>query len=224
MANLKSLNIDGEIIQDKGTSTLSGGAGGIFSVVLTHNPSLPSPPGPATFNLVNAAFTTLTGSGSGAKASVNGTALTADFNPANHPNNTRGSGYAVGDTLQSGHKPDNINSAWLATVATVEGNETLTVDLATGNFFEIDLETAAQVIDPFTITEALADTQVQTFVLKITQGSTARQFNWSGLTNIKWPGGTGPTLTQTNNAVDVLSFITWDEGTTWYGKVEGLNF
>jgi hypothetical protein len=100
--------------------TFSGGPGGILTVTLTHNPALPSPPGPATFNLVNASFTTLTGSGSGAKASVNGTALTADFDPANHPNNTRGSGYAVGDTLQSGHKPDNINSAWLATVATVD--------------------------------------------------------------------------------------------------------
>ena len=99
------------------------------------------------------------------------------------------------------------------------------VDLATGNFFEVDLQNASGPIETFTITEALAGTQVQTFVLKITQGSTARQFNWSGLTNVKWPGSTPPVaMSTTNNAVDIYSFTTYDAGTTWYGEIVGQNF
>ena len=103
----------------------------------------------------------------------------------------------------------------------------LTVDLSHGNAFELDIDTHTGLdgaIGSFTITESLGSGKTQMFQLKIIQGSPTRDFDWSTISNIKWPGGTGPTLTQTNNAVDVLSFITWDEGTTWYGKVEGLNF
>ena len=75
----------------------------------------------------------------------------------------------------------------------------------------------------FTITESLASGTTQAFYLKVIQGSTARQFSWSSFSHIKWVGS-GPTITATNNAVDILSFTTFDEGTTWYGKVEGQNF
>ena len=101
------------------------------------------------------------------------------------------------------------------------------VNLSHGNAFELDIDTHSGLNGPivsFTITESLGSGKTQMFQLKIIQGSPARGFDWDEITNIKWPGGTGPTLTQTNNAVDVLSFNTWDEGTTWYGKVEGLNF
>ena len=99
----------------------------------------------------------------------------------------------------------------------------LTVDLATGNFFEVDLESLTENISSLTISNPHAS-QVSTFKLQITQGSTARQFSWGGLSAFKWPGGTGPTLTTTNNAVDVLQFTTWDAATTWYGRVVGQNF
>ena len=102
----------------------------------------------------------------------------------------------------------------------------LTVDLSQGNSFVLDIDTHTGVdgaISTFNITEALGSGKTQTFFLKIIQGSVPINFDWSEISNIKWPGGTGPSLTETNNAVDVLSFITWDEGTTWYGKTEGLN-
>jgi hypothetical protein len=103
---------------------------------------------------------------------------------------------------------------------------TITVDLATGISFEVDLETMTEDITAFTISNP-STTHVNSFVLKITQGSTARQIIWSGLTNIKWPsdgGPTTPTLTVTDNAVDILSFTTYDNGTTWHGSVVGQNF
>ena len=99
----------------------------------------------------------------------------------------------------------------------------ITIDLSTGNYFEVDLQAANDIIDTFTITESLASGTTQSFYLRNTQGSVAKRFIWSSISNVKW-AGTGPSLTAADNSVDVLSFTTFDEGTTWYGKVEGLNF
>jgi hypothetical protein len=107
------------------------------------------------------------------------------------------------------------------------------MDVSTGNFFEVDMSTAtfwipnvstSSNISSFTITEALTGAQAQTFFLKVTQGSPAKQFDWSSITNIKWPGGTGPTLSTAYTAVDVFRFTTYDQGTTWWGETIGLNY
>ena len=37
--------------------------------------------------------------------------------------------------------------------------------------------------------------------------------------NIKWPGGTAPTLSYSAGKTDILSFITYDAGYTWFGFV-----
>jgi hypothetical protein len=97
----------------------------------------------------------------------------------------------------------------------------ITINLSTGNFFEIDLQDHSADIHSITINESLTGTQTQTFYIKLIQGSYGRSFIWSAITNVKWPAGTGPTLTGTDNAVDVLSFTTYDGGTTWYGEIEG---
>ena len=102
----------------------------------------------------------------------------------------------------------------------------LTVDLATGSFFEVDLENATEVVAGLTVSNPHAS-HVSTFILQITQGSTARVINWDlveGISHVKWPGGTAPTLTTTNDKVDSFSFTTWDNGTSWYGKIIGQNF
>ena len=98
----------------------------------------------------------------------------------------------------------------------------MSLDLSTGSYFTADLQVnGTSSITGLTITESLASGTTQNFVLRSTQGSIPRNFNWDEITNVKWPGGTGPTLTQTNNAVDVFSFTTFDEGTTWYGDIDG---
>ena len=99
----------------------------------------------------------------------------------------------------------------------------ITVDLSTGSFFEVDLESATDQIAELVISNPHAS-HGSSFVLQITQGSTARNINWENDSKIKWPGGTAPILTTTNNKVDIFSFSTWDNGTTWYGKVIGQNF
>ena len=114
--------------------------------------------------------------------------------------------------------------------STVSGT-TVTVDLATGSFFVLDLQGASGTIATFTISNVAAYGKMVTFNTKVIQGSTARQFNWAGLTTHKWPSywkpGTGqvfrPTISTTNDAVDVYSFTTYDNGTTWYATIVGQN-
>ena len=102
---------------------------------------------------------------------------------------------------------------------------TATVDLATGNFFVFDLQSASGTVATFTISNTNATANMlSSFIVKVIQGSTDREFNWGGLTAIKWPAATAPTLTTGNDKVDILSFTTYDNGTTWYGQLVGQDF
>ena len=110
--------------------------------------------------------------------------------------------------------------------STVNGTS-VTVDLATGSYFVLDLQGASGDITTFTTSNVNASTPYAiTFTTKIIQGSTARQFTWGSLSAFQWSvvdEGSGPTLSTGNDDIDVFSFITYDNSTTWYGKVEGLN-
>lgn len=65
-------------------------------------------------------------------------------------------------------------------------------------------------------------TSVASFTLVLIADGTARTVIWGG--SVKWPAGTAPTLTSTAGKVDILSFITLNGGTDWYGFVGGQNF
>ena len=105
-------------------------------------------------------------------------------------------------------------------------NGAITVDLDTGNFFEVDLQSSNADITTFTISNPNQTTgQISSFVLKITQGSTARQISWDVLSSgFRWIDDTGPTLTLTDNAIDILSFTSHDKGVNWYSSIVGFNF
>jgi hypothetical protein len=108
-------------------------------------------------------------------------------------------------------------------ISTWPNGTTLTIDLLTGGFFEINLNNATGTITTFNTSNPHAD-QISEFTLKLTQGSTARQFNWGGLTQFKWSGSSAPTLTTGNGDIDILQFTTYNAGSVWYGKVVGQNF
>jgi len=61
--------------------------------------------------------------------------------------------------------------------------------------------------------------EAKAFTLKIIQDSTARTITWPS--SVDWAGGTAPTLSTANNAVDVFVFYTIDNGTTYYGFTAG---
>ena len=112
--------------------------------------------------------------------------------------------------------------------STVSGT-TVTVDLDTGNFFEMDLQGLSGNGTTFTISNPTQeDNMVSCFIVKIIQGSTNRNFTWSSIvsngTNIDWAGGAGPDITTGNDKVDILSFTTYDKGSTWYGAPVGQEF
>ena len=121
-------------------------------------------------------------------------------------------------TSLNGGTIEKSNSA----AAQVSGT-TVSIDISTANFFQLDLQSASGNIATFTIA-GVKSGYMNSFVLKITQGSTARDFTWGSLTTFKWPGGTAPGLPTVNNAVDILSFTTFDNGTTWYGNLVGVDF
>ena len=109
----------------------------------------------------------------------------------------------------------------------------MSVDLATGNFFEIDLQDHSADIHSITINESLTGTQVHTIYLKFTQGSYGRKFIWSAITNIKWPNDSGPVMTGTDNSVDILKLTTYESGASlsgggqhgiWIASIVGQNF
>ncbi len=100
---------------------------------------------------------------------------------------------------------------------------TVSIDISTANFFQLDLQSASGNIATFTIA-GVKSGFVNSFVLKITQGSTARDFTWGSLSAFKWDGGTAPTLSTGTDDIDILSFTTYDNGTTWYGGVVGVDF
>ena len=114
--------------------------------------------------------------------------------------------------------------------ATTSGT-TLTIDYSTGTTFELDMETfgagPSGDIDTFTVNGVTGDSYYKSFILQVTQANQAPKQNitWdASISAVKWPGGSGPTLTATNDKKDIYSFTSWDDGTTWYGKVIGQNY
>jgi len=108
---------------------------------------------------------------------------------------------------------------------------TLILNASTGDRFILDMTNAAGTIGTFTITGAPSGSDMMTsFNLKIIQGPGPKQFDWGGkITNVKWAvgttsvydSGTIPYMSKTENSVNVLKFVTYDYGTTWYGTIEG---
>ena len=92
---------------------------------------------------------------------------------------------------------------------------TTTIDLATATNFVHDLSGNTT----YTFSNPAASGNASAFTLKIIQGSTARTITWPA--SVDWAGGTAPTLSTANNAVDIFTFFTLDGGTTYYGFTAG---
>ena len=96
---------------------------------------------------------------------------------------------------------------------------TLTLNCSLGNVFAVSLNAA---ITTLTISNIPTTGNAFGLTLAFTCDGTARAVTWGAA--IKWSGGTAPTLTSTNNKVDIFVLTTWDGGTTWYAMTGGQNF
>ena len=90
-----------------------------------------------------------------------------------------------------------------------------TINLRDGNVFEHDLTENVT----YTFSNPAASGRASAFILKVIQDSSARTITWPG--SVDWASATAPTLTATNNGVDVFGFLTIDGGTTYYGFTLG---
>lgn len=90
-----------------------------------------------------------------------------------------------------------------------------TINLRDGNVFEHDLTENVT----YTFSNPAASGRASAFILKVIQDASARTITWPA--SVDWPAATAPTLTATNNGVDVFVFFTIDGGTTYYGFTAG---
>lgn len=93
----------------------------------------------------------------------------------------------------------------------------VSIDLTTGNAFEVDLEAATAGVT-ITLSNPPASGTYGEAIVKVQQDSTAdRAITWAGGTFV-WPGGAAPTMTTGSDSIDIYSFKTWNGGTTWYAN------
>lgn len=95
---------------------------------------------------------------------------------------------------------------------------------------DLDLAQPANVFDvtmdqdtTFTFSNPPASGRAGSFTLILRQDGTG---GWTATfpASVDWEAGTQPTLSNAASQVDMLSFITVDGGTTWFGFLGGLNF
>lgn len=89
------------------------------------------------------------------------------------------------------------------------------IDLADGNVVDMTLDNNPTL----TFTGSAASVACGFTLILRQDGTGSRTVTWPA--SVDWAAGTAPTLTTTASAVDVLSFLTVDNGTTWLGFVSG---
>lgn len=94
---------------------------------------------------------------------------------------------------------------------------TLTLDLVNGNVFEVTL---TENVTTLNLNNPPASGKAGSITLILKQDATgSRTVTWPA--SVKWAGGSAPTLSTDASATDVLTFVTTDAGTTWYGFLAG---
>lgn len=135
--------------------------------------------------------------------------LLSRSNPEAHPQYALAADVVVGEFVKARDGGEEI----VNTVAASGTTETL--DLADGNVHDVTLT------DNCTFTFAGATNGVSCSMLLILRqdGTGSRSVTWPG--SVSWPDDTAPTLATGANDVDILSFVSVDGGTTWYGAYAG---
>jgi hypothetical protein len=95
------------------------------------------------------------------------------------------------------------------------GGGTQDIDLESGNIVTGIIDTSTTT---FTFSNPPTTGNSGSFSLFLTNGN-SQTINWPA--SVDWIGGTAPTLT--TSGIDILTFVTVDAGTIWYGFVSGLD-
>lgn len=126
-------------------------------------------------------------------------------------------------TIDSANKVILTAGLDLETFSEDDGSYTVTsgtkaLDLSTATYF---YPTSAMTATTYTFefNNPAANGRVTSFTLELNDAATATTINWPA--GIDWPGGSIPTWT---TGIDIVSFVTRDGGTTWYGFLGGQDF
>ena len=90
----------------------------------------------------------------------------------------------------------------------------ITADCSTGNsFYHLLTENTT-----FTLSNPSPTGKVCSIMIRIKQDGAGGAYTvtWPG--TVVWAGGSAPTITTSNDAIDVITLFTDDAGTTWYGN------
>jgi hypothetical protein len=120
---------------------------------------------------------------------------------------------AAGDNLVTRPKLQDYGEAVNA-IGSIGGG-TQDIDLELGNVVTGTVDTSTTT---FTFSNPPASGTAGSFTLILTNGG-SETVNWPA--SVDWAGGAAPALTA--SGVDVLTFVTTDGGTTWYGFAAGLD-
>ena len=99
-------------------------------------------------------------------------------------------------------------------ITTITYASTMNIPATTGEAFLI----TATGNPTITISGTLANTLLRTVTLVFVHSGAPRTVTWSG-SNIKFTDNTAPIMSTVSNAVDVLTFFTYDGGTIWNGAL-----
>ena len=191
-------------------------------------------------SFVGALTGNVTGNCSGSSGSCTGNAATADgvdttatsTDATHYLTFVDSSSSSAGETIRMDSNLTYNPSSNLLTVPNLEtsmsqeayqsfnGSGAVTLDIGNGNIAKI---TQTGNITGWTISGATSGKAVSFTIIRTITSNTSYSITWGSA--FKWPsGGTAPTLTNTANSVDILTFITLDGGSTIYAIKTGTNF
>lgn len=200
---LSIFNNDAGYTSNAGTVTsVASGNGMNFTTITGTGTVTMGTPGTLSTATTNATTATshthaITVSGSGTILASQGATLTGQFNCA--------------DNTVS--RPVLLDYGVTHQVLTITTNAA-TFDCTLGNSGIIDLQSATGTVT-LTFSNPPASGTYGEFVLFVQQGTVARTITWPG--SVDWKQGGAPTLSTTDNVIDIVSFSTIDGGTTWLG-------
>lgn len=99
--------------------------------------------------------------------------------------------------------------------AVSSSSNVITLDLTTGNSF---VTTLTENITTVTLSNPPATGTYGQLVWKIIQDGASGAFTVTFPASVLWPGGTAPTITVSNDAIDEITLRTIDAGTEWRGS------
>jgi hypothetical protein len=104
------------------------------------------------------------------------------------------------------------------TLLSATAASSLSLNLSAATFFRVPLTAS---ITTLTFENTPASPLVYSFMLQTIGDGTARSIAWPA--SVKWPNNTPPTITTANGKSDIFTFLTYNQGTIWYGFTAAQN-